>query len=208
MVSETYSLGLSLLDFVPNLAFLVGACYLVRLVRLTSSTLSLVLMIAGSALVLLGGTLKALWKLLYTLGIGDSWLLSELQFILLAPGFLAMLVSLVLVLRQERKRWETALVAMAPWKIPLLATMTLSSFGVYGILSYMALRRQARLAAAMYILTILCTLGMAGLAGGEQSVTRQWIEEGINTLAQVAFALGSYLLYSRFVTVWESERLE
>jgi hypothetical protein len=199
---------LSLLDFVPNLAFLVGAYYLVRLVRLTSSTLSLVLMIAGSFLVLLGGTTKALWKLLYTLGIGDYWLLGELQFMLLAPGFLAMLVSLVLVLRQERKRWETALVAMAPWKIPLLATMTLSSFGVYGILSYMALWRKARLAAGMYILTILCTLGMAGLAGGEQSVTRQWIEEGINTLAQVAFALGSYLLYSRFVTVWESERLE
>ena len=207
-MSETYSLGLSLLDFVPNLAFLVGAYYLVRLVRLTSSTLSLVLMIAGSFLVLLGGTTKALWKLLYTLGIGDYWLLGELQFMLLAPGFLAMLVSLVLVLRQERKRWETALVAMAPWKIPLLATMTLSSFGVYGILSYMALRRKARLAAGMYILTILCTLGMAGLAGGEQSVTRQWIEEGINTLAQVAFALGSYLLYSRFVMVWESERLE
>ncbi|MGD9047490.1 MAG: hypothetical protein PVF77_05520 [Anaerolineae bacterium] len=207
-MSETYSLGLSLLDFVPNLAFLVGAYYLVRLVRLTSSTLSLVLMIAGSFLVLLGGTTKALWKLLYTLGIGDYWLLGELQFMLLAPGFLAMLVSLVLVLRQERKRWETALVAMAPWKIPLLATMTLSSFGVYGILSYMALWRKARLAAGMYILTILCTLGMAGLAGGEQSVTRQWIEEGINTLAQVAFALGSYLLYSRFVTVWESERLE
>jgi hypothetical protein len=199
---------LSLLDFVPNLAFLVGAYYLVCLVRLTSSTLSLVLMIAGSFLVLLGGTTKALWKLLYTLGIGDYWLLGELQFMLLAPGFLAMLVSLVLVLRQERKRWETALVAMAPWKIPLLATMTLSSFGVYGILSYMALWRKARLAAGMYILTILCTLGMAGLAGGEQSVTRQWIEEGINTLAQVAFALGSYLLYSRFVTVWESERLE
>ena len=202
-MSETYSLSLSLLDFVPNLAFLVGAYYLVRLVRLTSSALSLVAMIVGSALVLLGGTLKALWKLLYTLGIGDFWLLSEQQFMLLAPGFLTMLVSLVLVLRQERNRWKTELVAMAPWKIPLLATMTLSSLGVYGILSYMALRRKAHLAAAMYILTILCTLGMAGLAGGEQNVTRQWIEEGINTLGQVAFALGSYLLYSRFVTVWE-----
>lgn len=203
MVGEAYSLELSLLDIVPNLAFLVGAYYLVRLVRLTSSTLSLVAMIAGSTLVLLGGTLKALWKLLYTLGIGDFWLLSEQQFILLAPGFLAMLVSLVLVLRQERQRWKTSLVAMAPWKIPLLATMTLSSLGVYGILSYMALRRKAHLAAALYILTILCTLGMAGLASGEQTVARQWIEEGINALGQVAFALGGYLLYSRFVMVWE-----
>jgi len=74
-VSETHSLGLVLLDFVPNLAFLVGAYFLVRWVKLTSSRLSVVAMIAGSALVFLGGTLKATWKLLYTLGIGDFWLL-------------------------------------------------------------------------------------------------------------------------------------
>ena len=203
MVSESYSLGLSLLDFVPSLAFLVGACYLVRWLWLTGSTLSVVAMIAGTSLVLLGGTLEALWKLLYTMGVGDFWLLGELQFMLLAPGFLAMLVSLVIALRQERKRWNATLVAMAPWKIPLLATMTLSSLAVYGILSYIAFRRKARLAAAMYILTIVCMLGMAGLASGEQSVARQWTEEGINAVGQIAFALGSYLLYSRFAVEWE-----
>lgn len=60
MVNEAYFLGLSLLDFVPALAFLVGAYYLVRWVRLTSTQLSVFAMIAGSSLVLLGGTLKAL----------------------------------------------------------------------------------------------------------------------------------------------------
>lgn len=198
MANEAYSLWLSLLDFVPNLAFLVGAYYLVRWVWLTSSRLSVVAMIAGSSLVLLGGTSKALWKLLYTIGTGDFWLLGQLQFMLLAPGFLAMLVSVVLVLRQERERWKAGLVAIAAWKIPLLATMTLSSLGLQGILSYIAFRRKARLAAAMYIVAILCMLSMAGLAGGDQSVARQWIEEGINSLGQIAFALGSYLLYSRY----------
>jgi hypothetical protein len=170
---------------------------LVRWVKLTSSRLSVVAMIAGSALVFLGGTLKAIWKLLYTLGIGDSWLLSELQFILLAPGFLAMLASVLLVLKQEREGWKPGLLAMAPWKIPLVATMTLSSLGLHGILSYMAFRRRAYLAAAMYILAILCMLTMAGLAGAEQSIARQWLEEGINATGQIAFALASYLLYSR-----------
>ncbi|MGD9048358.1 MAG: hypothetical protein PVF77_09910 [Anaerolineae bacterium] len=202
-MSETYSLGLCLLDFVPNLAFLVGAYFLVRWVRLTSNRLSVVAMIAGSFLVFLGGTLKAIWKLLYTIGIGDFWLLSELQFILLAPGFLAMLASVLLVLKQERKSWKPDLLAMAPWKIPLLATMTLGSLGLQGILSYMAFRRKAYLAATMYIVAILCMLGLAGLAGGEQSIARQWIEEGINATGQIAFALGSYLLYSRAEMVWD-----
>jgi hypothetical protein len=192
-----------MLDFVPNLAFLVGAYFLVRWVRLTSNRLSVVAMIAGSSLVFLGGTLKAIWKLLQTMGIGDFWLLSELQFILLAPGFLAMLASVLLVLKQERESWKPGLLAMAPWKIPLLATMTLSSLGLQGILSYMAFQRKAYLAAAMYIIAILCVLGLAGLAGGEQSIARQWIEEGINSMGQIAFALGSYLLYSRTEMVRE-----
>ena len=202
-MSETHSLGLVLLDFVPNLAFLVGAYFLVRWVKLTSSRLSVVAMIAGSALVFLGGTLKATWKLLYTLGIGDFWLLSELQFILLAPGFLTMLASVLLVLKQERKSWKPGSLAMAPWKIPLLGTMTLSSLGLQGILSYIAFRRKAYLAATIYIFAILCMLGLAGLAGGEQTIARQWIEESINATGQIAFALGSYLLYSRAEMVRE-----
>jgi hypothetical protein len=202
-VSETYALGLCLLDFVPNLAFLVGAYYLVRWVRLAGSPLSVAAMITGSSLVFLGGTLKAIWKLLYTVGIGDFWLLSELQFILLAPGFLAMLASVLLVLKQERTRWETGLPAMALWKIPLLATMTLASLALQGILSYIAFRRKAYLAAAMYVVAILCMLSLAGLASGEQTIARQWIEEGINTTGQIAFALGSYLVYSRTKMVWE-----
>jgi hypothetical protein len=200
-MSEEYSLWLCLLDFVPNLAFLVGAFYLVRWVRQTGSRLSVGAMTVGSSLVFLGGTLKAIWKLLYTMGIGDFWLLSEAQFMLLAPGFLAMLASVLLVLKQERTGWEPGSLAMAPWKIPLLATMTLASLGLQGILSYVAFRRKAYLAVAMYIVAILCMLGMAGLASGEQNIARQWIEEGINSTGQIAFALGSYLLYSRVEVV-------
>ena len=59
-----YTLGLCLLDFVPNLAFLAGAVFLVRLVMLRTDRTCQIATIAGSALVFLGGTLKAVWKLL------------------------------------------------------------------------------------------------------------------------------------------------
>jgi hypothetical protein len=181
---------------VPNLAFLVGAYFLVRWVRLVGDTPAVAAMIAGCSLVLLGGSLQALWKLLYTVGVGDFSVVGELQFVFLAPGFLAMLVSLVLILRKGTDGWMAPLTAMAVWKIPLLAVMTVSSLGVYGILTYIAFRRRARLAAALFVLTVVCTLGIAGMATGEQTVARQWIEEGINSLAQIAFALGCYRLYA------------
>ncbi|MBN1249387.1 MAG: hypothetical protein JXC32_17130 [Anaerolineae bacterium] len=194
MARDTYSLALSLLDFVPNMAFFVGAVYLVRWVRLSHRRFAAMTMTGGTALVVLGGTTKATWKLLVTLGIGDFWLLGELQFMLLAPGFLAMLVSLLQVARDERKAWDTRLAAMALWKIPLLAIMTIASLSVHGILSYLAWRRKAPLASAMFVVSVVCMLSMAGMTGGEQTVARQWIEESVNSLGQIAFALGSYLL--------------
>ena len=160
-------LGLSLLDFVPNLAFLAGAYFLVRLLLLRNRSFSMFVMIAGSSLVFLGGTSKAIWKLLYTIGIGDNQLLSELQFVLLAPGFLMMLVSVFLLAKQERRMREGVVVAMAAWKIPLLAITTMGTLGVLGILSYLAFLRKAHLASVLYIVAVLCMLGMAGMAGGE-----------------------------------------
>ena len=56
----------------------------------------------GSTLVFAGGFLKATWKLLYTLGIADIQIFSTIQFILLAPGFLALLVTVILYFGSDR----------------------------------------------------------------------------------------------------------
>jgi hypothetical protein len=151
----------------------------------------------GTGLVLPGGTLKAIWKLLYTLGVGDFVLLSEQQFVLLAPGFLLMLVGAIQLLRSENRARAASVVGMAVWKIPLMALMTISSIGAYGILSFIAFRRRQPVAGLLFVLTIVLTLGMAGMAGGEQSVARQWVEEGANSLGQIALAVASWTLYRR-----------
>jgi hypothetical protein len=196
-MGETYTLGLSLFDFVPPLAFLVGAICLVRLTALESSRPTSVMMAAGTGLVFLGGTLKAVWKLLYTVGLGDFTLLSEQQFVLLAPGFVLMLLGAIGLARGGNAPREASIAGLAAWKIPLMAVMTLSSIGAYGILSLLGFRRRQTVAAGLFIATIVLTIGMAGMASGEQSVARQWIEEGINSAGQVAMALASYLMYRR-----------
>ena len=81
---------------------------------------------------------------------------------------------------------------------PLLAVMTLCSLGSQGILVYVGFRRKARGAAWAYIVSVLCMLGMAAMASGEQTVARQWIEQSINAAGQTAFALGGYLMYRNF----------
>jgi hypothetical protein len=198
-MEEENSLGLSVLDFVPNLAFLIGAFFLVRTVRLARGNRCANMCLTGSLLVFSGGLFKATWKLLFTLSIANITLLSDSQFVLHAPGFLALLVSVILLARASMPKRSPVLLAIAPWKIPFLATMTLCSLGAQGILTYISFQRKARLAAWMFIAAVLCMLGMAGMASGsEQTIANQWTEEFMNTVGQISFAVGCFLLYQNY----------
>jgi hypothetical protein len=193
---ETYTLPLALFDYVPNIAFLVGAFFLVRTVILARGRPCSRMCMAGALLIFSGGILKATWKLIFTLGIADIQWMSEIQFILLAPGFLALLVTAILLARTKPFETPAIAMAMAAWKIPLLAIMTLSSLGAQGILTYISFKRKARLAAYLFIVAVLCMLGMSGMASGsEQTVATQWIEEAMNSIGQIAFAVACWLLY-------------
>ena len=120
----------------------MGAFFLVRMARLARGRHCAWLMTSGALLVFLGGTLKAIWKLLYARGLGDVRVFSEAQFVLLAPGFLLLLASMVMLMRNDRPvakgGGRQTVLALAVWKIPFLIVTTLCSIGAYGLLSYMA----------------------------------------------------------------------
>lgn len=191
---ETYPLSIALFDFVPVTMFLVGAFFLVRIALQMRGSPCGRMAMAGSLLVFLGGFLKAIWKLLYAANLADIRWMSEVQFALVAPGFLALLVTAILMARGRRKVAAPPVMAMAAWKIPLLAVMTLSSMGAQGILAYLSFRRRVPLAAVGFIVAFLCLVGMGGMASSEQTIAKQWIEEGINTLGQLGFMVGAILL--------------
>jgi hypothetical protein len=73
----------------------------------------------------------------------------------------------------------------------------LCSIGAYGLLTCTGVRRGVRLAGVILV-AVVCPLAMSGMAGGEQTVARQWIEQGINSAGQGAFALGSFCLYRTY----------
>lgn len=196
-----YTLGLALTDYIPNIAFLIGSLFLVRTVLLARGKPCSRMCMAGSFLVFSGGILKATWKLVYTLGIADLQWMSQIQFILLAPGFLALLVTAILLARAKPLKAPAITLAIAPWKIPLLAIMTLSSLGAQGILTYVSFKRKVPLAASFFIVAVLCMLGMSGMASGsDQTVATQWIEEIMNSVGQISFAVACWLLYRNYTS--------
>jgi hypothetical protein len=199
---ETIPVSLALFDFIPVAIFFIGAFYLVRIALHLRGSRCGRMAVAGALLIGTGGLLKAIWKLMYAMGVADVRWMSEVQFALVAPGFLALLIVAILIARKQKPKEKydrfppaSPLLAIAAWKIPLLAVMTLASMGAQGILTYMAFRRGARVAAVGFIVAFLCLVGMGAMASGEQSVAKQWIEESVNTLGQVGFAVGSILLH-------------
>ena len=196
-MEETYPLALAIYDFVPVAFFLVGAIFLVRTSIKMCGLCCGRLATAGSLLIFWGGFLKAIWKLLFTIGVGDYQLLSESQFPLVAPGFLVLLIAVIMIARNDRvgEIKGSSMLAIAPWKVPLLIVMTLASMGVQGILTYISFQRKAKLAAIGFIVAFLGLVGMGALASGEQTLARQWIEQSVNSIGQLGFMVGSILLY-------------
>jgi hypothetical protein len=142
----------------------------------------------------MGGILKASWKLLYTLKIADIQVFNQALFILQAPGFVLMFLSVLQLLKIQIPR-SSEMPMIAFWKIPLLAITTLSSLGSYGILTFLSFQRGKIIAAGCFILSIGIALGMSGMAGGvDQTIGMQWVEEGVNSFGQLMFATGSWVL--------------
>lgn len=197
---ETYPLSLALLDFVPSIAFLFGGYFLVRSLAAARGRGWARICMAATLLVFAGGFLKALWKLLISLNIADVQILSQIQFVLLAPGFVALMVSVVVLGRSSRNpQLAPSAPLIAVWKLSLMMIMTICSIAVEGILAWVAARRGLRLAIALFVIAGLCALGMAGMGSQSiQTVALQWIEESINSIGNICFAIGSFLLYQSY----------
>lgn len=165
------------------------------------------LAIAGSLLIFMGGFLKAIWKLFFTIGVNDFQFLSESQFPLAAPGFLSLLIVVVVIARGERTEGKinaVLMLAISTWKIPLLIIMTLASMGVQGILTFIAFRRNTKLAAVGFIVAFISLVSMGALASGEQSLAMQWTSQSVNTVGQMGFMIGNIAL---FQSISESQPL-
>jgi hypothetical protein len=196
---ETYPISLAIFDFVPTTAFLIGAFFLVKTGLICRGKPCSRMLMLGGLLIFLGGTFKAVWKLLFTAGIADIQWMSQGQFVYSSIGFLALFVSVLRMIRTRQKQLAgSPVLGIAAWKIPFLFLMTLTSLGAEGILVYLSFKRNVPLAAVGFAFGVLGILAMGALASADQTLTMQWVEESINAIGQLGFMSGSILLFRDF----------
>ena len=195
----SYPIGMALYDFVPVIFFLVGGLYLARIIVMTLNKSLSWIFISGVALIFLGGALKASWKLLVSANIADIVWMSESQFILMAIGYLCFFIPLIVLARSERQHQSQPIYAIAMWKLPFLLVMTLASLGAYATLAVISFRRQLKWAAAGYMVSFIGVMLMGFLASRTQTLSLQWIEQNLNSIINLSFAISSFFLYRHFL---------
>lgn len=214
-----YTLSLALVDFLPVFFTAVGLVAITRMVAHVNATQGRVALY-GTLLTIAGGFFKATWKLLMASsnGVVDIRWMEEGLFVFMAPGYILLAWSVWQTVRTVQGKnghhaWipplamigivfaaSVTLFVMYPnspaWERVLLSVMVLATFITGIFLLVFAFRQRLSTAGWLFILNLIGIFLLNGLARLEsQPISLQWIEESINTLAWLAFAIASNQIY-------------
>jgi hypothetical protein len=163
-----YTLGLALFDIVPVCLFLIS-CILIYSMCMSR------LFLAGALCCFIGGMAKVIWKLIVVLAKRDIPAFSRVFRVLMISGFALMLLSVILsTVRTVAGGGAFADSAMA---------------GLWRGLTFMP--------AMLFFIAGFAGMCMMGWLGShmDKSARSNWIEELINTAAQLAILAGVVIVY-------------
>lgn len=194
-----YSIPMAIVDFLPVLFYFLAAWLIAKDLYNKSSKTAFAFLASGSIMVFIGGAFKALWKLLFCFGINYPFFFACF-FPMQAPGFCLYLAGLIMTLRGLKKGRESdmnVIAATVTSSMPLLIFQTLGSIGSLIVMCIFAKKLKQTPAIILFVLSILCLLGMGYLAATLDSSLSwaNWVEQGVNTLGQIFFFLGVLILH-------------
>lgn len=195
-----FTVGMSLVDFIPVIFFAVGSVFLQRDLYNKMSKGAFALFAAGTINVVLAGGLKALYKLLYAVGLCDFRALSTLFFPLQSIGFLLAGIAVIAMLVHEQGNTKVCSVAAAPvlfsGTFVFVGCMVAGLFCIDLGLCIVSKKMKKGGYIAIFIVSFICSLCMGYLASKDFSkAIFNWIAEGINIVGQGTFCLGAWLLH-------------
>lgn len=214
-----YTLSLALVDFLPVSFSAVGFAYIVRMVSHVLPWQGNVALL-GAVLIVAGGFSRALWKLFMASsgGMLDIDWLEDCLFVLMAPGFSILAWSVWQASRfVQGKRifgaWLVPFVFIVfmfvtsylffrsrpdspAWERVLLSVMVIATVITGVLLILFAFRRELPMAGWLFMINLVGIFILNGAARlPVQPISLQWIEEGINTVSWLAFAMAAWTVY-------------
>ncbi len=197
---KDFSVPMALVDFIPVLLFGCGAVLLMRDLYNKLSKGAFAIFAAGCIDVFAAGVLKALYKLLYALGVCDFAPLSEMFFPLQSLGFLLAGLGAFSLVLHLRKKNSLAAVAVVPplfkGTLVFVIQMILGLGLMNTVLSILSVKLKKPVLIVFFALSFVGCLGMGYLSSKDfADASMNWIAQGVNVFAQVMFFLGAWLLH-------------
>ena len=195
---KDFSVSMALVDFIPVLFFAIAAVILQRDLYNKMSKGAFALFAAGTINVTCAGALKAIWKLLYALGVCDFEALNAMFFPVQSIGFLLAGIGILAML--THKQSKSAAFAVLP---PVFSgTFVFVGLMVAGLgimdatLCILAGKLKKPALIAIFILSFACSLCMGYLSSQNfAEASMNWIAEGVNVVGQGTLLLGVCLLH-------------
>ena len=192
-----FSVPLAVTDFIPVILFGISAVLMQRDMYNKMPKYAFACLAAGAVDAFLAGFLKALWKLLYALGVCDFHVLNTMFLPTQSLGLLLTGLGIILMLIQPRKK--AALAVAPPLFTGTFVFITMMVVGLGGMcagLSVLAVRLKRKALIPVFVLCFFCYMAMGYLASRDgSSSAMNWIEQGVNTLGQILLLIGVSVLH-------------
>ena len=197
---KEYSIPMALFDMLPVIFFMVGTTTIAADMRQKMTLPAKILFVGGSWIVGAAGLLKALYTLIYSLGLGDPAWMNGQFFYNQALGFLLAGIGLTLaVMRLDKASGSGSgkLYSFVP--IPVMALVGIMVAGLAALdasLCYLAAKLKKHNALILFIVSFFLCLGMGYLSSRNfEKSSMNWIAEGVNAAGQFAFLAGCRILH-------------
>ena len=186
-----FSVSMALADFLPVALFGISGVLMQRDLYNKMPKYAFACFAAGTINIFMAGFLKALWKLLYALGVCDFHVLNTMFLPTQSLGFLLAGLGILIMMGQRKK----AALAVAPplfsGTFVFVGMMVLGLGAICASLAVLAVRMKKKGLVPVFFLCFLCYMSMGYLASRDSaSVAINWIEQGVNTLGQVLLLWG------------------
>ncbi len=195
---KDYSVGMSLVDYIPVILFAVASVILIRDLYNKMSKGAFALFAAGTVDVICAGFLKATYKLLYALKICDFEALSDAFFPMQSLGFMLAGVGMLALLCHKQSAGTANAVAPALFSGTFVFVgLMVAGLGLMNAgLCVMSAKVKKPVLIILFVTSFVCSLGMGYLSSRDfAEASMNWIAEGVNTVGQGALLAGAILLH-------------
>ena len=208
------TVSLAIVDYIPVILFALTGILIMRDLYNKLSKGAFALVAAGVIMVLVAGVYKATWKLFYTLGVCDLYLLNDAFLPIQAAGFLLLGIGLIAGTcfpQGKDKMYAAAPLAAVPQQergaMVFIVFMVLGYLGFCGSMTRIAAKMKKKGAVVLYILSFILLMGMGYLGSREGKALdpkANWIEEGVSICAQLSLLLATWNLHKSGLAQRES----